>query len=82
MKKLTREEKDNLVLKPKGRSSYIRTVCENMKEGDIILLEPKDFTWKSKAPYDFIRRLHEKGSKRYTCLKVMDGSGWVIERVK
>jgi hypothetical protein len=82
MRKLTREEANKTPWKPDGKSSYARTVLMMMKKGDIILLEPKDWTQKTRTPGTYCLQLGRKTGGKWTCRTVADGSGWMIERVK
>lgn len=82
MKKLTKEEAKNIKKRPAGRSSLARIYLLSMEVGDIILLEPKDWTWKSKKPSSLCRRLARETSRDWKCETAMDGSGWVIERIE
>ncbi len=82
MKKITREEKEKMELKPPGHMTHLRSMLINMKVGDIIHLEKKDWKWKSKAPTALLRRFEHRRSERFTCLMLVSGDGWVVERVK
>ncbi len=82
MKKLTREEADRIEVRPDARTSFANNIFINMKPGDIILLEPKDWKQKNRAPSTFLRRYERKSGKKFTSTKPLDGSGWIIERVK
>ena len=80
--KLTKEEANRIDTRPSGRGSIVRTHLLNMDVGDIILLEPKDWKWKSRRPSTYCRRLERKTDRQWKCDTALDGSGWVIERVK
>lgn len=82
MKRLTKEEAANIRRKPHGRASYARGVLLGMQMGEIILLEPKDWTRKSQKPSTYCLQLGRKTGRKWNCSEAMDGSGWVIERVK
>ncbi|MBP9153162.1 MAG: hypothetical protein KBF73_12830 [Flavobacteriales bacterium] len=82
MKKLTREEANNISTRPAGRGSIARTYLLTMNVGDIILLETKDWKWKSRKPSTFCRRLEKETGRQWKCDTALDGSGWVIERIK
>lgn len=81
MKKLTREDLEKMQLKPSGRVGYLRSVIVNMKPGDIILIEPKDWKWKDKWPDTLCKRIEQKhkGMKLSTS-RALDNSGWVVIR--
>jgi hypothetical protein len=83
MKKLTEEEKAALTIRPMKKQGYIRTLLMNMKVKEIILIEPKDWTWKTKPPSFLCRRVEADTTYRFDCQKVMGGTGgWVITRLK
>ncbi len=83
MKKLTQEELDNMRLKPPGRVSYLRSVFVNMKVGDILLIEPKDWKWKYKSPDSLCRRIEEKDKNiKFSVSRALDAGGWTVKRVK
>jgi hypothetical protein len=80
MKRLTREEADDLQKRPDGRISWFRGLLLGMRLGDIILLEPND--WKQKrAPKTVIRRMTGMKKRRWKCETVLNNRGWVIERL-
>ena len=82
MKKLTREEAQNISTRPAGRSSLARTYILCMKVGDIILLERKDWKQKFRKPSTFCRILEKQTNRKWKCDTALDGTGWVIERLK
>lgn len=82
MKKITREEADNLILKPHGRATYFRSVVLSMKPGEIIFVEPKDWTQKSREPGTYLNIICKKTDMKFKCSKTLSKPGWVIERTK
>ena len=83
MKRITEEEKAQLITRPMKRQGYVRTLLMNMKPADIILIEPKDWTWKSQAPSFLCRRVEAATAFKFDCEKVIGGSGgWIITRIK
>ncbi len=82
MKKITEAEALAVVTKPMGRVSRLRAMLLNLEPGEYLLVERSDWKWKGKAPSVMCRRLEEHGSKRYDCKKALDGSGWIIKRLK
>lgn len=82
MRPLTREEAAQIRTKPDGRASYVRVILLAMNVGEIILLEPKDWTQRTQVPKTYCRQLGNATGREWTCKKAIDGSGWVIERVK
>jgi len=67
---------------PDGKSSYARAVLMGMGVGDIIILEPKDWTQKTRKPGTYCLRLGRKTGRQWTCRTVADGSGWMVERIR
>ena len=82
MKKITKEERDAMQLKPPGHMTPLRGMIINMKVGDLVHLEKSDWKWKSKAPSAMLRRYEDYHPERFTCMEVVGGNGWVIERVQ
>ncbi len=82
MKKLTRDEASQMRRKPDGKASYARGVLLAMNVGEIILLEPKDWTQKTQIPKTYCLQLGRDTGREWRCEKAMDGSGWIIERLK
>lgn len=82
MKKLSKEEAEKIRTRPSGRGSYAYKVLMAMRVGEIILLERKDWTWKSRKPGTYCKWLERKKNRKWNCAEAVDGSGWVIERVK
>lgn len=82
MKKLTKEEAEKISTRPAGRSSMARTYLLGMKVGDIILLERKDWNQKYRQPSTFCRILEKQTKRQWKCDTALDGTGWIIERLK
>lgn len=81
MKRLSKEEADKLVTRPNGRMNWARGVLFGMQEGEIILIERRD--WKQKrVPSTVIKRMTGKKGREWTTRTLLDNSGWVIERLK
>jgi hypothetical protein len=80
MKKLSAEEYEQLPIKGKGRSSHIFNSIINLKAGEAILIEKKD--WKRKAsPGTLVRYIEKKHQVKLSCGAVNDGSGWAVKRL-
>lgn len=82
MKKLTKEEAKLLPKGPTGYYSPIRAYLLAMEPGEIILLEKKDWTRKTQTPFTYCNWLSKRTGKGWKCERLIDKSGWVIERVK
>lgn len=80
MKKLSAEEYEQLPLKGKGRSSAVFNSIINLKTGEALLIEKKD--WKRKAsPGTLIRYIEKNHNLKLSCAAVNDGSGWAVKRI-
>jgi len=81
MKKLTKEEAEKIPVQGKGRSSAVSSALQAMKVGEIVLLARMEWSWK-RGPSIICKRLEKKMGLVFTCKRVMDGSGWIIKRIK
>jgi len=82
MRTLTKEEALMIKVRPEGRTTYARGILMNMRVGEMILLEPKDWTQKHRKPRTYCLQLGRLTGRAWKCATALDGSGWVIERVK
>ena len=82
MKKLTKEEAEQIRTKPNGRMSRTRMYLLTMQPGEIILLERADWKQRTQVPHTYCMQLGRKTKRQWTCATTVDGRGWVIERVK
>lgn len=81
MKKLTDAEYDGLLIRGKGRSSHLFNSLVNLKVGESILIEPKD--WNRKAsPTTLVKYIEKNHEMKFTCGSVINGEGWVVKRVE
>ena len=81
MKKLTPEEAGEIRLKPPGRGSLVRTTLLSMKVGEFVLIETKDWKWKTQTPVTYCRGLERRSSLKYECHRTADLSGWLVKRL-
>jgi hypothetical protein len=80
MRKLSSEDYDQLPLRGKGRSSAIFNSIINLKAGEALLIEKKD--WKRKAsPGTLVRYIERNHQMKLTCGAISDGSGWAVKRI-
>ncbi|MDF2436006.1 MAG: hypothetical protein K0Q95_382 [Bacteroidota bacterium] len=80
MKKLSPEEYELLPIKGKGRSSHVFNSIINLKAGEAVLIERKD--WKRKAaPGSLIKYIEKKHNMKFSCGAINDGSGWAVKRI-
>ena len=82
MRKLTEEDVNNIAAKPSGKISIARSHLISMKIGDIILLEKSEWNNKSNSPTELIRRMRKEDKMDFSCHTALDGSGWIIRRLK
>lgn len=82
MKRLTREEADQIRITPDGKGSRTRKLLMSMEVGEIILLEPSDWNQKKRKPGTYCLQLGRDVKRKWNCGKAMDRPGWVIERVE
>lgn len=80
MRKLTSAEFDQLPLKGKGRSSQVFNSIINLKEGEGLLIERKDWTRKA-GPSTLVRYIEKKHHLRLFCATLEGGKGWAIKRI-
>ncbi len=80
MKKLTTDEYEQLPLRGRGRSSHVFNSIVNLKAGEAVLIEHKD--WKRKAgPSTLVRYIEKKHQMKFSCGALAEGSGWAIKRI-
>ncbi len=80
MKRLTEEEYNTLAVKGKGRSSELFNSIINLKPGEAILIEEKD--WNRKAgPSTLVNYIEKKTGLKLTCAALMSSKGWVVKRI-
>ncbi len=81
MKKLNENEFENLYLKGKGRSSHVFNSLINLKIGEAVLIEKKDWTRKA-SPSTLVRYIEKNHNMKFTCGAVGNGSGWAVKRIE
>ncbi len=80
MQKLSNEEFDQLPIKGKGRSSHVFNSIINLKIGEAVLIEKKD--WKRKAgPGTLVRYIEKTHNMKFTCGAVEGDKGWAVKRI-
>lgn len=80
MKTLSAEEFAQLPIKGKGRSSVVFNSLINLKEGEGLLIEQKDWNRKS-APSALIRYIEKKYQMKFSFGTLTNGSGWAVQKV-
>jgi hypothetical protein len=80
MKKLSSDEYEQLPIRGKGRSSHVFNSIVNLKVGEALLIEQKD--WNRKAgPSTLVRYIEKKHGMRFNCGAITGGNGWAIRRI-
>lgn len=80
MRKLSPQEFEQLTIKGKGRSSHIFTSILNLKEGEALLIEKKD--WFRKAgPSTLVRYIEKRHKAKFLCAAIEEGKGWAVKRI-
>lgn len=80
MKKLTLEEFEQLPIKGKGRSSHIFNSLINLKPGEALLIEKKD--WNRKAgPSTLVRYIEKKHGLKFHFGALNGSNGWAVRRI-
>lgn len=80
MKKLSAGEYEELPIKGKGRSSHVFNSIINLKPGEALLIEKKD--WKRKAgPGTLVRYIERTQNMKFTCGAVDGDKGWAVKRL-
>jgi uncharacterized protein (DUF2249 family) len=80
MRKLSPEEFAQLPIKGKGRSSAVFNSLINLKEGEGLLIEQKDWNRKA-APSALVRYIEKKYSMRFSFGALANGAGWAVQRL-
>jgi hypothetical protein len=82
MKIISRKEAAKLKTTRSGNRSRVRAEVEAMEVGQILLLDKESWTRKTQAPNIMVRQIEGQLKRKYTCERVIDGSGWLIERLE
>lgn len=81
MKKLSQEELHNFNLKGKGRSSEVFNSILNLKVGEGLLIEPKD--WHRKAsPSTLVKYIQKTHQLQLSYAALADDKGWLVKRLE
>jgi hypothetical protein len=82
MKKITEAEKAALDTRILSRYGNIRSLIMQLQVKEILLIEPKDWTWKSAVPSKLCRTIERDTGRKYICEKVLSApGGWTVTRV-
>ena len=79
MKKLNEEEASNLMPLKGGRETLLSSQLKQLKIGEAIVLEAKD--WKTKSPpYRVANGIAKRYGWKFGQGRMPDGSGWLFKR--
>lgn len=80
MKLLSEEEYKGLSLKGKGRSSELFNSLINLKKGEAVLIEQKD--WNRKAgPSTLVKYIEKHHHMKFVCSALTTEKSWVVKRI-
>ena len=80
MKLLSEEEYKGLRLKGKGRSTELFNSIINLKKGEAVLIEQKD--WNRKAgPSTLVKYIEKKHQMKFVCAALTNEKSWVVKRI-
>ena len=80
IKKINKEEKQQLALRPIGKKHPVRAAIEAMEVGDILRVSRAAFRWKGQSPKLFTNAISRDTEKLFEVNIILDNSGWVVER--
>lgn len=80
MKKLSSDEFAQLPIRGKGRSTHVFNSLINLKPGEAVLIEKKD--WSRKAgPSTLVRYIEKKHQMKFHFGALNGDSGWAVRRI-
>jgi hypothetical protein len=81
IRRISEEEFDKTALTGKGSSTSFHKAVLQLKPGEALALEKKD--WQVKySPLKIVTRIERKYGFKYERGKLPDGSGWAVKRVR
>ncbi len=81
MKFLTPAEAENIIPLTKGRETLLSIKLKQLKVGEAIVLEAKE--WKTKSsPYRVANNISKQHGWKFEQGRMPDGSGWVFKRMQ
>ena len=80
MKLVTREEAEKFIIRT-GRKSELRATLEAMNPGEIMHITKPELKVK-RGPFEAVRRINRHKRKKYIIRTILNGGGWLVERVK
>ncbi len=82
MKTISRKEAEKLKTMLDGSRSRVRAEVEAMEVGEIKLLSKAEWTRPAQTPKVMVRQVEARQRRKYSCERLIDGSGWLIERLE
>ncbi len=82
MKSISKKEAEKMRTMLAGRRSPVRAEVEAMEQGEIKLLSRDEWTRPTQSPNAMVRQVEQRLGRKYSCERVIDGSGWLIERLE
>lgn len=82
MKTISRKEAEKLKTMLDGSRSRVRAEVEAMEVGEIKLLGKEEWTRPTQTPKVMVRQVEARQRRKYRCERLIDGSGWLIERLE
>ena len=82
MRKLTEIEAKAIPSKSVGKQSLARQAMLSLDVGEIMFLERREWKQKKNSPMEQIRRMRKAFKMDFTCDTALDGTGWIIKRIK
>jgi len=81
MRIISKKEAAQMKTKLDGNRSRARAEVEALEVGQILFLDKESWNRKTQGPSVMVRQIETRLKREYTCAAVIDGSGWLIERV-
>ena len=81
MKKLSKEEAENMFPSTKGRSTLVRAMLSTLEVGELLIITRKD--WLSKGtPFRVVNYFAKQSKRKFDKWKSEDGTGWYVKRME
>jgi hypothetical protein len=82
MKKITADEFDALGSGGRGRSKKVFSQIFSLLPGEAVIITKADWGTRKGAPTKKARYIEKKFNRKFTDIRLADGSGWAVKRVK
>jgi hypothetical protein len=81
MKKITEAEKASMDTRVLSRYGNVRALIMQLEVKEILLIESKDWKWKSAVPSKLCRTIERETNRKFVCEKVLSApGGWTVTR--